>query len=804
MKKNIIKYIILIAGIFASIIIYLTFIGVETKKFNNQIKDKVAQTNSKLDLKLKKIKLTLDPVNFKINAKTVGAKIVYQKKILELEYIKTQISLKSLTKNKFISSSLKVSTRSILLKDLVTFAKEISNKPELIFLEHFIKKGHVILDMEINFDKNGKIKKDYLINGSLKNGKINLIKNYNFEKIDFFFDVRDNILNFKDISFTTNKINFFSDNLKATKSEKDFIFEGKITNKNSSLSKELLNLLKIKFKNLDFALIDFNSKNNFTFKINNNFKLKDLIVESEIQINKSHFKKPVMFNNYLPEIGEITYLKDHLIRLKYKEDNLSVQGSGKIKLEKEFDKIDYLFNKIDQDISLISNIAFSELNIKSQKFLKNFFPEINKKIILKKHQVKVKFKKDYLSLVGSGKIQLGKEIDKIDYSFSKIDDKFKFDTKLELDKTLLKIDYLNFTKNKKLKSLLTVIGDYQKKRGLNLYEASITEKENKIKFNNISLDHQNKIIKVDKVYFDYIDSENKNNELILKRMKENNYELSGSIFNASNLISNLLEDKSERKSKIFKNDIKLNISLNEVFIDDKNLIKDIKGKLKIVDSEIISSNISAFFNDNTNLIFTINTNNDEKITTLFSSKAKPFVGRYKFIKGFEEGDLNFYSLKKNGISNSVLVIDNFKVQKIPILAKLLTLASLQGIADLLTGEGIRFTDFEMKFSNNKNVMTIEELYAIGPSISILLDGYIQSNELISLRGTLVPASTINRTIASIPFVGDLLVGKKVGEGIFGVSFKVKGSPKDLKTSVNPIKTLTPRFITRTLEKIKKN
>jgi hypothetical protein len=50
----------------------------------------------------------------------------------------------------------------------------------------------------------------------------------------------------------------------------------------------------------------------------------------------------------------------------------------------------------------------------------------------------------------------------------------------------------------------------------------------------------------------------------------------------------------------------------------------------------------------------------------------------------------------------------------------------------------------------------------------------------------------------------LLVGKKVGEGVFGVSFKVKGLPKKLETTVNPIKTLTPRFITRTLEKIKKN
>ena len=110
----------------------------------------------------------------------------------------------------------------------------------------------------------------------------------------------------------------------------------------------------------------------------------------------------------------------------------------------------------------------------------------------------------------------------------------------------------------------------------------------------------------------------------------------------------------------------------------------------------------------------------------------------------------------------------------------------------------------MTFSNKDGLMKIEELYAIGPAISILMDGYIEGNKLISLRGTLVPATTINRTISSIPLIGDILVGKKVGEGVFGVSFKIKGPPKKLKTTVNPVKTLTPRFITRTIEKIKKN
>ena len=85
-----------------------------------------------------------------------------------------------------------------------------------------------------------------------------------------------------------------------------------------------------------------------------------------------------------------------------------------------------------------------------------------------------------------------------------------------------------------------------------------------------------------------------------------------------------------------------------------------------------------------------------------------------------------------------------------------------------------------------------------------MSGYVEKDKLVSLRGTLVPATTLNKVIGSLPLIGKILVGSKTGEGIFGVSFKIKGSPKKLKTTVNPIKTLTPRFITRTLKKIKKS
>ena len=325
--------------------------------------------------------------------------------------------------------------------------------------------------------------------------------------------------------------------------------------------------------------------------------------------------------------------------------------------------------------------------------------------------------------------------------------------------------------------------------------------------NDLIVDKDNKLMKVDKIDLDYYDNSNVKNKFILKRNKNNNYELKGSSLNADTIIKNLLESKDDKQLDILRENINIKLNFSKVYIDNENIVKNLNGKLQIVDNKLDQANIFAVFDNNKNFTFTIDIKNGEKITTLFSSKAKPFVKRYKFIKGFEDSDegyLDFYSSKKNNISNSKLVIDNFKVKEIPALAKLLSLASLQGIADLLTGEGIRFTDFEMNFTNKDKLMTIEELYAIGPAISILIEGYIEENNLISLRGTLVPATTINRSIASIPLIGNLLVGKKVGEGVFGVSFKVKGPPKKLETTVNPIKTLTPRFITRTLEKIKKN
>ena len=100
-------------------------------------------------------------------------------------------------------------------------------------------------------------------------------------------------------------------------------------------------------------------------------------------------------------------------------------------------------------------------------------------------------------------------------------------------------------------------------------------------------------------------------------------------------------------------------------------------------------------------------------------------------------------------------------------------------------------------------LRLNEILALGPSMSVLMEGYKDKSGLTSLRGTLVPAKTLNKMISKIPVLGDIIIPKEVGEGLFGISFKMKGPKGKIKTTINPIRTLTPRFIQKIIDKKKR-
>ena len=732
MTKKILKIISVIFLFLLLLISYLSFFGIKTEVFNNEIKDSLSKINKEVKININEVSYLLNPLNFNLDITTENSEVLLKKHQLDLEKVKLNVSIKSLFKKKLLINKIKLSTKEIKLKNLIIPLREIYNSPQLFILNQIIKEGNIAIDVNINFDSQGKIKDDYQIKGFINKAKIDLLNKFTIKDLNFLFTVNKKKYELSKITSLLNEIKFSSPFIEIEPNEDSYLIKGKILSKDLKLeSKDLENIFKNKTNDFHFKKTDFSFESFFSLNINNRLKIDNLSIKSNLNLDKAKIvEKRVNFKPYFLNSSDEIDFNNHKINIDYNKDQLIIEGNGKVSFSGKTDQVVY-------------------------KFIKN-------------------------------------------------DNRISFDTSLNIKNNPLIIKFLDYKKKEGVDSTILAKGQIENNGSIKFDLISLKENSNLILINNLNLSKTFKIIDIDLAKIEYKNNKNYLNRYNLKKINSN-YIIKGDSLDLSKIINNIM-DTNDNSLNIFNNfNSKIDVNIKKTFIDETNYINNLSGFIKFKNNKVDNLKLNSFFSNNKKISLTINTNKAlETSTQLIADYPKPIIKRYDFIKGFEEGYLVFNSIKKDNESNSVLIIDNFKIQKVPIFAKILSLASLQGIADVLTGEGIRFTNFEMRFSNKKDLTTIEEIYAIGPAVSILMDGYIESKKLVSLRGTLVPATTINRNIASIPIIGDLLIGDKVGEGVFGVSFKIKGPPKDLSTTVNPIKTLTPRFITRTLEKLKKN
>ncbi|MDA9138526.1 hypothetical protein N9N61_01930 [Candidatus Pelagibacter ubique] len=729
--KRIVKILVILILTLATIVIYLSLYGVKTDKFNKEIIKNVSKINKKINLSLNEVNYLLNPVNFSINISTKNPKILLEDKSLDLKDITSNISLKSFISNQFSIDDLKISTKEIKIKDLISLTRAVEGSPQLFVLDSITKEGLISTNINLKFDLDGEIKNNYQITGTVKKAKFNIFNKVEIDDLNLLFNISNNQLTLKKIETNLNSIKLKSPLIKIEKKKDIFFVDGEVANEEQNFD---INKLKPIFgdlpNNIEVEKIDFNSVNIFSFNVNKKLKLNNLKLETNLNL-----------------------------------ENFQI--------------------------------------VKNPLNLKTFLPNYTEQIKFKDHKIKIKLTKNIFDIKGGGDIYIGDQSEQLSYSVIKDGTEITFDTNLNIKNNPLIINFLDYKKKKENSSEILLKGIYKKNKELIFKDISITEKNNQILIRDLLFSKNFKIKDLSYIKLNYRNKNDLLNDLEIKKNKSNFF-INGKSFDATQLINNSMSD--DESTTIFENfNSNFDIKIGTAYINKNDYTKNLAGNFTFKNNKLDKLNLASTFPNKKKMNLSIETNNqNETITKFFSNYPKPLIKRYDFIKGFEEGYLNFNSIKKDGVSNSVLIIDNFKVKEVPVFAKLLSLASLQGIADLLTGEGIRFTDFEMRFSSQKGLTNIEEMYAIGPAISILMDGYIESKKLVSLRGTLVPATTINRSIASIPLLGKILIGEKTGEGVFGVSFKIKGPPKNLSTTVNPIKTLTPRFITRTLEKIKKN
>ncbi len=637
----------------------------------------------------------------------------------------------------------------------------------------------------------------------------------NFEKINAYINFKSLLINEPDVEsiyvvsrkIDVNQAKDFIRYFKPSNSKKFFL---------NNINKGSLNFnLKFFLKNnkiTDYEIDGFVKNFDANFK---NFDFKNGTFVYYIGKNSGEIQNiRGNLNNFIINTGFIKYDNNNLLKISGKITSEAQLNKDQIDifLPKDWKKIIEV-NNLKGNISSVFDMKFDntlkleDYNFEAAGDLKNLsisFEKPKKIAFIDEFLNDFNFKKSNFNIEISKNNNLNFDASGIysinDQNFQKYD--LKNTSKKNFNKISLNTDLnskvdipiLNFKKENKIINIQTnleinknqtKLKKFLLKEGKSLIQIDeMIIKKNKLqKFDNISVKTYNK----DKI----------NNDFEIKFGKD--VKINGIKYDATNL-TKLLDKKSNSN---FLNNInnEIFINLKEIKTDDTNSLYDLSLIGKLEKGKPIKIVSKGEFSKNKYLEISLKENkvSKKRLLEIYSDLPKALLSNYDFFKGLSGGRLLLNSSYDFRNSNSNLIIENFKVKNAPGFVKLLSLADFGGMADALSGDGLSFDKLEMAIERNDKLLNLKELYAIGPSISILMDGYVDSQSgLISLRGTMVPAKTLNKFLSKVPFLGDILIPKEIGEGLFGISFKMKGYPGEIKTSVNPIKTLTPRFIQKAL------
>ena len=138
-----------------------------------------------------------------------------------------------------------------------------------------------------------------------------------------------------------------------------------------------------------------------------------------------------------------------------------------------------------------------------------------------------------------------------------------------------------------------------------------------------------------------------------------------------------------------------------------------------------------------------------------------------------------------------VAIKDTRVRNVPALAELLNAISVVGLLEQLNGEGIGFSAVESRFRIGPDQVEVIDGNAIGPSMGLTMEGVYDTRAgRADMRGVITPFYVLNGIFEQTKLFGGLL-GKKRGEGVVGITYRLKGAFSDPDVLVNPFSILTP-------------
>jgi len=755
-KRN--KILLIVLAVFIGIIIFLSF-GFHTSNFNDLIQKKFNDQYKKVKLEFKDTRVSLDIKDFAVKFSLNQPKLYHKGDLTNIYQTNFGVGIFSAIKGDYNPKFVEVKFSENSFEKSINLIRDVFLEDgQKGYLDNKVKKGFIKGDLKIYNEETLKI--EFL--GSIKDTSF-VISNElpEFQNINADIEYKNNELNINISSGSAAGLNFDKSKIFVTESSDSYkaSLDLNLTGKFNSLKE---------FKNLKIAALE---------DVTKNIEKLSFSTTATNKIDLEFDKKGNLLNTSVKGKADIVNLELDLLQSAYPnvlDDKNRKFKNGKFKVD--FDKTNFFVNGIifNQNDTLDLKIN-SDLNKKTSKI--NIISDIN---FVNWQKV---FKPEYIK--GSSKLYVQLNVNK---------DQYYFDTRIDIKKSLINFSPINFNKLLNDDGQILLKGEIKKSASV-LEKVVINAGKNNIELFDLNFDENFSITSLNSIV---VNTDKSNFKIISsKKSNINHIEITGKKLDAKYIIDSLTSSKpSNVVSKKFNGTISANLDTVDTGTNDD--IRDFNLTGTILNGKFTKLDANGVFSNKEKISIKISKNKNGNLTTyMLSDRARPFIAGFSFIKGFEKGKLEFTSEDLSAtFSKGKIIISDFKIREIPVLAQILSLASVTGILDTLKGEGIRFDNTVIVYENDEKFFTFKDFYGTGPSLGFIVEGRINNlDDFVSLDGNLIPAYEVNRLLSNIPILGQILTGKS-GDGVFGVSFKIKGKDNNFETSINPVRTITPRFVQR--------
>jgi hypothetical protein len=279
--------------------------------------------------------------------------------------------------------------------------------------------------------------------------------------------------------------------------------------------------------------------------------------------------------------------------------------------------------------------------------------------------------------------------------------------------------------------------------------------------------------------------------------------VSGEAFDARQLINGMFkhDPATPAAARTSKLPVRIQAQFDRVYTNRGEVLSGVEGTLTVVANTVQEADIQGTFLNGAPATIKITPAADYRNMSVVIRDAGAALRAANLYSKASGGQLELTAQLGVGqdasIRRGMLTIRNFAVRDETALEDIdrtgpAAKAKISGPRN----EGLTFTKLTVPFSSDATFVRIGDSLLKGPEMGASVQGVIRKRDgALDIGGTIIPAYSLNSALGEVPLLGEILTGGK-GQGVFGLTFALRGTMQKPQFIANPVSALAPGFLRR--------